>query len=479
MIRTRYAPSPTGFMHVGNLRTALYAYLIAKHGNGKFLLRIEDTDSKRYVEGALEAIYHSLILAGLTYDEGPDKDGGFGPYVQSQRLPIYKRYAEELVAKGEAYYCFCQKEDHVNEEEEEEEVPFVPERNICRLLSPQEAQARLADGEPAVIRQRIPDTGMTTYHDHILGDISFENALLDEQVLLKSDGYPTYNFANVIDDHLMQITHVVRGQEYISSTPKYSLLYQAFGWQSPVLVHCPLIVNEDGTKMSKRKGAPTLEQMVEMGFLPAAIVNYVSLLGWNPGTTQEIFTLEELVQVFNVDRINKSPAGFSMEKLTWMNGEHIRRLSPEAFHELALSWYPDSLKKLKFDLEKISRLIQVRTERLSDIRTMIGFLAELPEYEPSVFVNDKSKSTLESSRKILQKTIPLLEALEPWTNEAIFTCLKTFAIENGFKVGTVMWPIRTACSGLEATPGGATELADLLGKEETLKRLRLGLAKLQ
>jgi len=477
MIRTRYAPSPTGFMHVGNLRTALYAYLIAKHGNGKFLLRIEDTDLKRYVEGALEAIYHSLKLAGLTYDEGPDKDGGFGPYVQSERLPIYKTYAEELVAKGEAYYCFCQKEDHASEDENE--LPVAGERDVCRLLHPQVAASRLVQGEPAAIRQRIPDTGTTTYHDHILGDITFDNALLDDQVLLKSDGFPTYNFANVIDDHLMQITHVVRGQEYISSTPKYSLLYQAFGWQSPVLVHCPLIVNEDGTKMSKRKGAPTLEQMVEMGFLPTAIVNYVSLLGWNPGTAQEIFTLEELVGVFNIDRINKSPAGFSMEKLTWMNGEHIRQLSPEAFHQQALPWYPDSLKKLEFDIEKISRLIQVRTERLSDIPNMIGFLAELPEYEPAMFVNDKSKSTLASSRETLAQTIPLLEALEPWTNETIFTCLRAFAMEKGCKVGTVMWPIRSACSGLEATPGGATELADLLGKEETLKRLRLGLTKLQ
>ena len=477
MIRTRYAPSPTGFMHVGNLRTALYAYLIAKHGDGKFLLRIEDTDSKRNVEGALEAIYNSLKLAGLTYDEGPDKDGGFGPYVQSLRLPIYKGYAEELVAKGEAYYCFCEKEERVVEFETE--MPIAGERDICRNLSHQQAETLLAQGEPAAIRQRIPDTGTTTYHDHILGDISFDNALLDDQVLLKSDGFPTYNFANVIDDHLMQITHVVRGQEYISSTPKYSLLYQAFNWQSPVLVHCPLIVNEDGTKMSKRKGAPTLEQMVEMGFLPAAIVNYVSLLGWNPGTAQEIFTLEELVQVFNIDRINKSPASFSMEKLTWMNGEHIRRLNPEAFHLLALPWYPNSLKALEFDIEKISRLIQVRTERLSDIPVMTSFLAELPAYNAAMFINEKSRSTLESSRNILSQTIPLMEALETWTNESIFACLKTFAVESGFKVGTVMWPIRAGCSGLEATPGGATELADLLGKEETLRRLRFGLAKLQ
>ncbi len=476
MIRTRYAPSPTGFMHVGNLRTALYAYLIAKHGDGKFLLRIEDTDSKRYVEGALEAIYHSLELAGLRYDEGPDKDGGFGPYVQSQRLPIYKRYAEELVAKGEAYYCFCQKEERIVEDDNE--LPTAGERDICRHLSSEEVELRQAKGLPAAIRQRIPDTGTTTYHDHILGDISFDNALLDDQVLLKSDGFPTYNFANVIDDHLMEITHVVRGQEYISSTPKYSLLYQAFGWQSPVLVHCPLIVNEDGTKMSKRKGAPTLEQMVEMGFLPSAIVNYVSLLGWNPGSSQEIFSLEELVQVFNIDRINKSPAGFSMDKLTWMNGEHIRRLSPEAFHQIALAWYPDSLKQLEFDLEKISRLIQVRTERLSDIPAMTAFLTELPAYESGLFINEKSKSTLETSRQIMEQTIPLLEALDPWTNETIFACLKSFASETGKKVGTVMWPIRTACSGLEATPGGATELADLLGKEETLRRLRSGLAKL-
>lgn len=475
MIRTRYAPSPTGFMHVGNLRTALYAYLIARHGNGKFLLRIEDTDLKRYVEGALDAIYNSLELAGLHYDEGPDKDGGFGPYVQSQRLPIYQQYARELVDKGQAYYCFCQKEDAHNEQSEE--LPVAGERDICRNLSPQEVSERLARGEAAAIRQRIPDTGTTTYHDHILGDISFDNALLDDQVLLKRDGYPTYNFANVIDDHLMQISHVVRGQEYISSTPKYSLLYQAFGWESPVLVHCPLIVNEDGTKMSKRKGAPTLEQMVTMGYLPSAIVNYVCLLGWNPGTDQEIFSLEELVKVFNIDRINKSPAGFSMDKLTWMNGEHIRRLDPQDFHQLALAWYPQALKA--FDLKKISGLIQVRTQKLSDIPAMTAFLMELPVYEPQLFVNEKAKSSLESSREILLQTIPLLEGLQEWTNETIYACLKRFAADHALKVGTVMWPIRTACSGLEATPGGATELADLLGKEESLRRLRLGLAKLQ
>ncbi|MEA4812508.1 MAG: glutamate--tRNA ligase [Anaerolineaceae bacterium] len=475
MIRTRYAPSPTGFMHVGNLRTALYAYLIAKHSGGKFLLRIEDTDRRRNVPGALDAIYNSLQLAGLIYDEGPDKDGGYGPYVQSLRLPLYQQYAQELLAKGHAYYCFCGKEEH--QQEEESEMPVAGERDICRSLSQEEVQAKLAEGIAPVIRQRIPDSGITAYRDHILGEISFENKFLDEQILLKSDGYPTYNFANVIDDHLMEISHVVRGQEYISSTPKYQLLYEAFGWQPPVLVHCPLIVNEDGSKMSKRKGAPTLEQMVEMGYLPEAIVNYVAMLGWNPGTDQEIFSLDELTQVFNIDRINKSPAGFSMDKLSWMNGEHIRGLSPEAFHQLALAWYPEALKR--FDLPKMSKLIQVRTERLSDIPKMTAFLMELPIYDKALFVNEKSKSSLESSREILLKVIPLLEGLEPWSNESIYLQMKAFAAENGFKLGAVMWPIRSAISGLEATPGGATEIADLLGNAETMRRLHLGLEKLQ
>ena len=474
MFRTRFAPSPTGYMHIGNLRTALYAYLIAKKAEGKFILRIEDTDQNRNVPEAVSAIYRGLELAGISYDEGPDKDGGFGPYVQSQRLPIYKTYAQKLLASGHAYYCFCGKEDKPALEASNERVEGY--RDPCRNLSVQEVEARFAEGLVPVVRQRIPLEGVSSFDDHVYGHISIENKQLDDQVLLKSDGFPTYNFANVVDDHLMEVSHVIRGQEYLSSTPKYNLLYQAFGWEHPEYIHLPHIIREDGAKMSKRKGDPSFEDLVRMGFLPRAIVNYVALLGWNPGDEREFFLMEDLIDAFDMDRINKANAAFSIDKLRWLNGEHIRSLTPQAFHVIALRFYPEGLTGL--DLAKISQLIQIRTETLTDIPRQVGFLANLPEYSAELFENQKSKSTLESSRLVLEKALPLLENLETWSNEGLFEVLKAFAQEQNFKTGTVMWPIRTALSGQETSPGGATELAALLGKDESLRRIKLGLSKL-
>ncbi len=474
MFRTRFAPSPTGYMHIGNLRTALYAYLIAKKAEGKFILRIEDTDQNRNVPEAVSAIYRGLELAGISYDEGPDKDGGFGPYVQSQRLPIYKTYAQKLLASGHAYYCFCGKEDKPALEASNERVEGY--RDPCRNLSAQEVEARFAEGLMPVVRQRIPLEGISSFDDHVYGHISIENKQLDDQVLLKSDGFPTYNFANVVDDHLMEISHVIRGQEYLSSTPKYNLLYEAFGWEHPEYIHLPHIIREDGAKMSKRKGDPSFEDLVRMGFLPRAIVNYVALLGWNPGDEREFFLMEDLIDAFDMDRINKANAAFSIDKLRWLNGEHIRSLTPQAFHEIALRFYPEGLVGL--DLAKVSQLIQIRTETLTDIPRQVGFLANLPEYSAELFENQKSKSTLESSRLVLEKALPLLENLETWSNEGLFEVLKAFAQEQNFKTGTVMWPIRTALSGQETSPGGATELAALLGKDESLRRIKLGLSKL-
>ena len=474
MFRTRFAPSPTGYMHIGNLRTALYAYLIAKKAEGKFILRIEDTDQNRNVPEAVSAIYRGLELAGISYDEGPDKDGGFGPYVQSQRLPIYKTYAQKLLASGHAYYCFCGKEDKPALEASNERVEGY--RDPCRNLSVQEVEARFAEGLVPVVRQRIPLEGISSFDDHVYGHISIENKQLDDQVLLKSDGFPTYNFANVVDDHLMEVSHVIRGQEYLSSTPKYNLLYEAFGWEHPEYIHLPHIIREDGAKMSKRKGDPSFEDLVRMGFLPRAIVNYVALLGWNPGDEREFFLMEDLIDAFDMDRINKANAAFSIDKLRWLNGEHIRSLTPQAFHAIALRFYPEGLTGL--DLAKVSQLIQIRTETLTDIPRQVGFLANLPEYSAELFENQKSKSTLESSRLVLEKALPLLENLETWSNEGLFEVLKAFAQEQNFKTGTVMWPIRTALSGQETSPGGATELAALLGKDESLRRIKLGLSKL-
>lgn len=470
-VRTRFAPSPTGYMHIGNLRTALYAYLTARRHGGAFILRIEDTDQERNIPEAVAAIYKSLAMAGLAYDEGPDKDGGFGPYVQSQRLPIYQDYARQLLALGGAFRCFCGKDG----QGQEEDAPI--RRDPCRFLTEAESCAKRDAGDPFVIRQKIPETGSTTFVDRVYGEITIEHAQLDDQVLLKSDGFPTYNFANVVDDHLMGITHVMRGQEYLSSTPKYNLLYESFGWPIPEYVHLPLIVKADGSKFSKRLGDPSFEDLVVMGYLPEAIVNYIALLGWSPGNDQEFFTLAELERVFSIDRINKSSAAFSFDKLTWINGEHIRALPAEAFHDLAKAYYPEELAE--YDTRKISELMQVRTERLTDIPHMVAFFVEVPDYDVEMYHHAKSKCDPAISLAILKATRPVLEDLEVWDNDSLFTVLKDFGQEHGYKTGTVMWPIRTALSGVLATPGGATALAEILGKDETLKRMDAAIDKLE
>lgn len=471
MVRTRFAPSPTGYMHIGNLRTALYAYLTARRDHGMFILRIEDTDQERNIPEAVAAIYQGLRLAGLDYDEGPDKDGGYGPYVQSERLAIYQEHARQLLDSGAAYRCFCEKGDQVEEEENPNR------RDPCRSLSSEAVAEKLEAGEPFVIRQRIPDGGSTTFVDHVYGEITIENSQLDDQVLLKSDGFPTYNFANVVDDHLMAITHVMRGQEYLSSTPKYNLLYDSFGWEIPEYVHLPLIIKEDGTKFSKRLGDPSFEDLVNMGYLPQAIVNYIALLGWSPGNDREFFQLQELEEVFSIDRINKSSAAFSFDKLTWLNGEHIRALLPDEFHKLAEPYYPEELHA--YNTRKISELLQVRTERLTDIPEMVSFFIAVPPYDIEMYRHEKSRSDPQTSLTVLKGIEPVLEGLETWDNDSLYLALKDFAKSQAYKVGTVMWPIRTALSGVPATPGGATALAEVLGKEETLRRVGAGLEKLE
>jgi len=471
MVRTRFAPSPTGYMHIGNLRTALYAYLTARGNDGVFILRIEDTDQERNVPEALAAIYNSLEMADLDYDEGPGKDGGYGPYIQSERLPIYQEYAQKLLVMGAAFRCFCKKGD----QPQDEEAPI--RRDPCRFLSKDEIDQKLEAGEVYVIRQRIPDEGSTTFTDRVYGEIKIENSQLDDQVLLKSDGFPTYNFANVVDDHLMAITHVMRGQEYLSSTPKYNLLYESFGWDIPEYVHLPLIIKEDGSKFSKRLGDPSFEDLVKMGYLPEAIVNYIALLGWNPGTDQEFFTLSELEEIFSVDRINKSSAAFSFDKLTWLNGEHIRAMSLDEFHQLANDYYPGELSE--FNTRKISELLQVRTEKLTEIPEQIEFFIEVPEYDITMYRHQKSKCDPKVSLEILRKVKPILKDLATWDNNNLYLQLKEFGKEQGYKTGTVMWPIRTALSGVPVTPGGATALAEILGKEETLNRIQAGIEKLE
>ncbi len=473
MVRTRFAPSPTGYMHIGNLRTALYAYLFAKRHDGKLILRIEDTDRKRTMPQTIRVIYNSLELAGIDYDEGPEKDGGYGPYTQSQRRDIYNRYAAEALEKGLAYRCFC-----TNTGEKAAKTKVIERRDPCRTLTPEQVQERLAQGLAFVIRQRIPDEGTSTFHDHVFGEITVKNSDLDDQVLLKSDGFPTYNFANVIDDHLMGITHVIRGLEYLSSTPKYNLLYAGFGWPTPEYIHLPHITKENGRKLSKREGDASFEDLLAKGYLPQAVVNYIALLGWNPGDEREFFTLPELIAAFDIDRINKSSASFTLVKLDWLNSQHIRALPPEAFHQIALPYYPAEAVQ-RFDVAAISRLIQSRVIRLTDIPQMVEFLLHLPDFPIELFVHEKSKSTIASSIDILKQALPLLQSLETWENLALQESLKAFAQQTGQKTGTVMWPIRIAISGLLNTPGGATEIAEILGREETMLRIGQALTRLR
>nr|WP_288555061.1 glutamate--tRNA ligase [uncultured Mediterraneibacter sp.] len=481
-VRTRFAPSPTGRMHVGNLRTALYAYLIAKHEDGDFLLRIEDTDQERYMEGAVDIIYRTMEKTGLIHDEGPDKDGGCGPYVQSERNAsgIYLKYAKQLVEQGDAYYCFCDKErlDSLKTSVSENGTEIVVYDKHCLSLSKEEVEANLAAGKPWVIRINMPTEGTTTFHDEIYGDIEVPNAELDDMILIKSDGYPTYNFANVIDDHLMGITHVVRGNEYLSSAPKYNRLYEAFGWDIPVYVHCPLITDENHKKLSKRSGHSSYEDLIDQGFVSEAVVNFVALLGWSPTDNQEIFSLEELVKAFDYHHISKSPAVFDPVKLRWMNGEYLKAMDFDKFYEMALPYIQKVITK-DYDLKKIAALIKSRIEIFPDIEEQIDFFEEVPEYDTSMYCHKKMKSNEETSLEVLKEVSNLLAAQEDFSNDALFELLKGYAGEKGVKIGYVMWPIRTAVSGKQSTPGGATELMEVLGKEESLNRIQKGIEKLE
>ena len=478
-VKTRFAPSPTGRMHVGNLRTALYAYLIAKHEGGKFMLRIEDTDQERFMEGALEIIYRTLAKTGLVHDEGPDKDGGVGPYVQSERQAqgLYLKYAKKLIEQGDAYYCFCDKErlESLKTEVAGKEITIYDKH--CLHLSKEEIEANLAAGKPYVIRINMPTEGTTTFHDELYGDITVENNELDDMILIKSDGYPTYNFANVIDDHLMGITHVVRGNEYLSSAPKYNRLYEAFGWEIPKYIHCPLITNEDHQKLSKRCGHSSYEDLLDQGFLTEAIVNFVALLGWSPSSDNEIFSLEELVKEFDYHRISKSPAVFDMVKLRWMNGEYMKKMDDDKFYGMALPYLKEVITR-DLDFHKIAAMVKTRIEVFPDIKDHVDFFEKVPEYETSMYVHKKMKTNEETSLQVLREVQPLLEAQEDFSNDALFAMLSAYAKEHGYKVGYVMWPIRTALSGKQMTPAGATEILEVLGKEESLVRIQAAIEKL-
>ncbi len=488
-IRTRYAPSPTGKMHVGNLRSALYEYLIAKHEGGDFMLRIEDTDQERFVEGATEIIYRTLKRVGLEHDEGPDKDGGYGPYVQSERVGtgIYMKYARQLIEKGEAYYCFCDKERLASlktEVVEGKEISIYDKH--CLSLAKEEIEANLAAGKPFVIRQNNPVEGTTTFHDELYGDITVENSQLDDMILIKSDGYPTYNFANVVDDHTMNITHVVRGNEYLSSSPKYVRLYEAFGWEPPKYVHLPLVTDENHKKLAKRSGSSSFEGLVEQGFVAEAIVNFIALLGWSPEDNREIFSLEELVKEFDYHRISKSPAVFDMVKLRWMNGEYIKAMDFDAFYQMAepylkkaLGMEGDAEISRELDLKKIAAMVKTRIEVFPDITEMVDFFRELPEYDAAMYTHKKMKTNKDSSLEVLTELLPLLEAQEDYSNDGLYHMLLKYVEEKGCKNGYVMWPIRTAVSGKQMTPAGATEIMEVLGKEESLNRIRKGIALLQ
>lgn len=483
-IRTRFAPSPTGRMHVGNLRTALYAYLIAKHEGGDFILRIEDTDQERYVEGAVDIIYRTLEGTGLIHDEGPDKDKGFGPYVQSERQAkgIYLEYAKKLVDEGKAYYCFCTKErlegltQTIKGEDGEEKVIHVYDKH-CLNLSKEEVERNLKAGMPYVIRQNNPKDGTTSFNDDIYGEITVNNIELDDMILIKSDGYPTYNFANVVDDHLMGITHVVRGNEYLSSTPKYNRLYEAFGWEVPVYIHCPLITDEEHKKLSKRCGHSSYEDLIEQGFLKDAVVNFVALLGWSPEDNVEKMSLSELIEKFDYHHISKSPAVFDYTKLKWLNSEYFKAMSDEEFYELALPYIKEVISK-DLDFVKIAKMVRTRIEVFTDIKDHIDFFETLSDYDIEMFNNKKSKCNKEIALSILQEVLPILEGVDDYSNDNLYAVLTDYAAKKEYKTGLVMWPIRTAVSGKQITPGGATELMELLGKEESVSRIKKGIEKL-
>ena len=475
-IRTRFAPSPTGYMHIGNLRTALYEYLIAKSKGGKFILRIEDTDQERYVEGAVDIIYNTLRLTGLKHDEGPDIGGDYGPYVQSERMGIYMDYAKELIEKGEAYYCFCTKErlESLKVKNDEGEAFAYYDRH-CLGLSKEEIEKNLASGMPFVIRQKMPTEGTTTFDDVVYGSITVENSELDDQILIKADGMPTYNFANVIDDHLMKITHVVRGSEYLSSTPKYNLLYKAFGWTAPEYVHLPPVMKDAHHKLSKRNGDASFEDLIAKGYIVEAVLNYIALLGWSPSDNEEFFTLDELIKKFDISGLSKSPSIFDIQKLTWMNSEYIKRMDFDKYFELALPKLKEGIKNENIDLKKVAALLQKRLETLNDIPALVDFFDELPEYSTELYIHKKMKTTEEIALSSLKACVSVLEGITDWNETVIHDTLMALVGELGIKNGQLLWPVRTALSGKPTSPGGAMELADILGKEETLKRIEKGI----
>lgn len=472
-VRTRFAPSPTGFMHIGNLRTALYAYLFAKHNDGDFILRIEDTDQERYVEGAVDLIYSTLKKAGIEHDEGPDKDKGFGPYVQSERKPLYKEYAEKLVELGGAYYCFCSKE-RLDSLADENGVRKYDKH--CLHLSKEEVQKKLAAGEPYVIRQNIPPEGQSSYEDMVYGRITVDFEDLEDQILLKSDGMPTYNFANVVDDHLMGITHVIRGTEYLSSTPKYNLMYDAFGWERPQYMHLPPIMKDQTRKLSKRYGDANFEDFLKKGFLPEAIVNYIALLGWSPKNNTEKMTMQELIDSFNVEGINKSASIFDEVKMRWLNGQYIRELSDEKFDELAFPYFEQSKVKGLYDYKKLGRILKGRVETFGDIPEAVSFLAEYGEFDTKLFENKKSKSDESTAKICLEAALSVVNDIKEWNNDSLFETFGGLCEGMGVKKNTMFWAIRVAISGRDVTPGGATELADVLGRKETEKRMKFALS---
>lgn len=483
-IRTRFAPSPTGRMHVGNLRTALYAYLIARHEDGDFILRIEDTDQERELSGAVDIIFRTLESTGLKHDEGPDRDGGVGPYVQSERQAqgIYLKYAKELIERGEAYYCFCDQarldslRTHISESDADKEI--VQYDKHCLHLTKEEIEANLAAGKPYVIRQNNPREGTTSFEDEIYGLITVDNAELDDMVLIKSDGFPTYNFANVVDDHLMGITHVVRGNEYLSSSPKYNRLYEAFGWEVPKYIHCPLITNEEHQKLSKRSGHASYEDLIAQGFLTETVVNFVALLGWSPEDNNEFFTLEELVKAFDYRKLSKSPAVFDMTKLRWMNGEYIKKMEDVRFKELVMPYVREVITR-ELDFDKILPLVKTRIEVLPDVKEHIDFFEALPDYDVQLYVHKKMKTNLENSLEILKEEYAILKEHDDWSFDGLHEVLMSYIQKKEIKNGTGLWPVRTAVSGKQMTPGGAFELLEILGREESLKRMETGIAKLE
>ena len=474
-IRTRFAPSPTGYMHVGNLRTALYAYLLAKKDDGTFILRIEDTDQERYVEGAVDVIYNTLKGVGMFWDEGPDVGGEFGPYIQSERMGMYMDYAKKLVETGHAYYCFCDKDRLEEVRTIQKASGMAPKYDgHCRNLSKEEIEENLKKGLPFVIRQKMPESGTTSFNDVVFGEITVENALLDDQILIKTDGMPTYNFANVIDDHTMGITHVIRGSEYLSSTPKYNLLYEAFGWEIPTYIHCSPVMKNATEKLSKRNGDASFQDLIEKGFLSEAVINYIALLGWSPKGENEIFSMEELKKEFSIDGISKSPAIFDPLKLRAVNAEHIRRLPLEKFKEMALPYIRKTCKK-DVDLDILASMLKCRTEVLTDISEQVDFIDTLPEYDTALYEHKKMKTNAEIALDSLTKTLPVIEEIDSWNAESIHDSVFALIEELGVKNGIILWPLRVAVSGKQFTPGGAIEIAEILGKEETIARIKKGI----